>query len=259
MAIDPAIRQIDTSAVPPATRPSPAAANRHSRFEEALALHQQGGCDAEQSLSPAAAAEVLRLEMLRTAMIQGLPPQETSSLPAGAAASSLFTLPSGHPVSDSSPVPPSSAIPASPPGLSADIAPGTTGRQAVSPVDIDGLIHRAARHYGIDAALIKAVIRAESDFNPRAVSRAGAQGLMQLMPATARGLGVTNSFDPEQNIMAGSRFLKDLLIRYGGDIDVALAAYNWGPGNVDRHGLAVPKETRDYLARVKNYYLQYAG
>jgi len=83
---------------------------------------------------------------------------------------------------------------------------------------------------------------------------------MQLMPATARGLGVSDPFDPEQNVMAGTRFLKDLLHRYGGNLDDALAAYNWGPGNVDRHGSAsLPRETRQYLGTVKGYYAQYLG
>jgi hypothetical protein len=124
---------------------------------------------------------------------------------------------------------------------------------------VETLINKASKRYGIDAGLIKAVIRAESNFNPRAVSSAGAEGLMQLMPGTARGLGVSNSFDPEQNIMAGTRFLKDMLDRYDGDLNSALAAYNWGPGNVDKKTGALPRETREYLARVNKYYAEYAG
>ena len=124
---------------------------------------------------------------------------------------------------------------------------------------IDALIDRASRRYGIDAGLIKAVIRAESNFNPRAVSTAGAEGLMQLMPGTARGLGVSNSFDPEQNVMAGARFLKDMLDRYDGNVNSALAAYNWGPGNVDKGTGTLPRETMEYLAKVNKYYAQYSS
>jgi len=124
-------------------------------------------------------------------------------------------------------------------------------------VRLEQTIAKAAQRYGVEPELIKAVIKAESNFNPRAVSTAGAQGLMQLMPATARGLGVSNSFDPEQNVMAGTRFLKGLLDRYNGDIDSALAAYNWGPGNVDRRPDRLPRETRDYLVKVKENYASY--
>lgn len=124
---------------------------------------------------------------------------------------------------------------------------------------IDQIVAKASQRYGVDADLIKAVIKAESNFNPRAVSHAGAQGLMQLMPATARGLGVSNSFDPEQNIMGGTRFLRDLLERYSGDLDSALAAYNWGPGNVDRRPDRLPRETRDYLVKVKQYYAAFTA
>jgi soluble lytic murein transglycosylase-like protein len=123
---------------------------------------------------------------------------------------------------------------------------------------LDDVVTRASRRYGVEVGLIKAVIKAESNFNPKAVSPVGAQGLMQLMPATARGLGVTDSFDPEQNVMAGTKFLKDLLARYNGNVDKALAAYNWGPGNVDRKPHLLPRETREYLVKVKEYYNQFA-
>jgi len=124
---------------------------------------------------------------------------------------------------------------------------------------LDPIISRASRKYGVDVGLIKAVIKAESDFNPQAVSHAGARGLMQLMPGTARSLGVGDSFDPEQNVMGGTRFLKDLLQRYGGNVDAALAAYNWGPGNVDKRPDHLPQETRAYLTRVKQLYASYNG
>jgi soluble lytic murein transglycosylase-like protein len=124
---------------------------------------------------------------------------------------------------------------------------------------LDPIISKASRRYGVDVGLIKAVIKAESNFNPNAVSHAGARGLMQLMPGTARSLGVSDSFDPEQNVMGGTKFLRDLLDRYNGDIDSALAAYNWGPGNVDKRSGRMPAETRSYLVRVKQLYSSYSG
>ena len=124
---------------------------------------------------------------------------------------------------------------------------------------LEAIIAKASLRYGVDSGLIKAVIKAESGFNPNAVSHAGAQGLMQLMPGTARALGVQNSFDPEQNVMAGTRFLHDLLKRYNGNLDSALAAYNWGPGNVDRKPEQLPRETREYLVRVKQLYSSYTA
>ena len=124
---------------------------------------------------------------------------------------------------------------------------------------LEPLIHKASSKYGVDVGLIKAVIKVESDFNPNAVSHAGARGLMQLMPATARSLGVSDSFNPEQNVMGGTRFLKDMLQRYNGDVDAALAAYNWGPGNVDKRPDRMPRETRDYLAWVKLHYASYSS
>jgi soluble lytic murein transglycosylase-like protein len=134
----------------------------------------------------------------------------------------------------------------------ADTAQPTVVAQNNIRSSIERLIDQVAERVGLPADLIRSVVSTESSFQSDAVSPVGAQGLMQLMPGTAEDLGVENSFDPQQNLLGGSRYLKQLLTKYDGDLDHALAAYNWGPGNVDRKGLEqMPAETRNYIAKVK--------
>jgi len=130
-------------------------------------------------------------------------------------------------------------------------------RPSACGADLESHIQEAARLYDVDSALVKAVIKAESSFDPMAVSRAGAQGLMQLMPATAREVACTDAFDPKDNIQGGVRYLRKLMDLFG-DVGLALAAYNAGPEAVMRYrGLPPYNETRTYVDRVLKYYAQY--
>lgn len=121
--------------------------------------------------------------------------------------------------------------------------------------DLAVLATAAARRHHLDPALVLALVQVESAFQPRAVSPKGAQGLTQLMPSTALELGVKDALDPAQNLDGGARYLRQLLTRYGGDVKRALAAYNAGPGAVDRHNGVPPfRETRQYVRRVLDRY-----
>jgi len=120
--------------------------------------------------------------------------------------------------------------------------------------DLNDIIQKASQAHNVDAGLISAVIRAESNFDPAGTSSKGAMGLMQLMPETARELGVENPYDPEENVMGGVRYLRSLLNRYAGNVKDALAAYNWGMGNLERNPGRLPAETRGYIAKVMKYY-----
>ena len=124
----------------------------------------------------------------------------------------------------------------------------------------DKIIHKAAKKFNLDAALIKAVIKAESNFNHQAVSHKGAQGLMQLMPKTAAALKVEDSFHPDDNIEGGARYLRYLLNVYNGDLTLALAAYNAGETAVARYNNTVPpfRETQNYVRRVLSFYQDFS-
>ena len=128
------------------------------------------------------------------------------------------------------------------------------GRQITSEA-VDGAIDEAASRHGVDANLVRAIIQVESNFNPHAVSRKGAMGLMQLMPQTARSMNVSNAFDPTQNVDAGVRHLKSLLDNYNGDLELSLAAYNAGSTAVNRNrGIPPYSETRNYVKKITGLY-----
>jgi soluble lytic murein transglycosylase-like protein len=141
--------------------------------------------------------------------------------------------------------------------LNVSNATSTETHSTTSPkTNFDEIISEAASLYNLPEKLIKSVIRQESNYDSNAQSYAGASGLMQLMPATAKSLGVQNIFNPAENIMGGSKYLSQMLSRYDGNIEKALAAYNAGPGNVDKYGGIPPfQETKNYVTKVMNTFL----
>jgi soluble lytic murein transglycosylase-like protein len=139
--------------------------------------------------------------------------------------------------------------------ISPDASPILSAAAQANREKIEQMIREVSARYNVDPALVRAVIQTESNWNSSAISRKGAVGLMQLVPVTAQQMGVNNAFDPKQNLDGGVRYLHTLLERYNGDLDKALAAYNAGPGAVDRAG-GIPRyrETRDYVQKVTDSY-----
>jgi soluble lytic murein transglycosylase-like protein len=146
--------------------------------------------------------------------------------------------------------------------VSAPASATDTGAPAASapvpPDEIEALVSRNATTWQVDPSLVKAIIANESGFNADATSKVGAQGLMQLMPSTAQSVGVRNSYDPAQNVAGGTRYLKGLLDRFNGDVRLAVAAYNAGPGAVEKYGDVPPyAETQNYVQNVLGSYAKY--
>ena len=139
--------------------------------------------------------------------------------------------------------------------FSSELNPISSGNE-----DIDHLIETYSEKNGLDSAFVKAVIKQESGFQPKVTSSCGAMGLMQLMPATANSMGVKDAYDSEQNIAGGTKYLKGLLDRFGGDKSLALAAYNAGPNAVAKYnGIPPYKETQNYVKNIMSMYQRYSG
>jgi len=181
--------------------------------------------------------------------VDGLPvidPAKLGATPFGALVAAALAGQGAQPAADADGIPYAGGSPA--PGAPAPIAPA----------EIDRLVSANAATWNVDPSLIKAIIANESGFNANATSGAGAQGLMQLMPGTAAGLGVSNSYDPAQNVWGGTRYLRGLLDRFGGNVQLAVAAYNAGPGAVEKYNGVPPyAETQNYVQNVLASYEKY--
>jgi soluble lytic murein transglycosylase-like protein len=213
-----------------------------------------------------------RIEQLNAMLAPAQPAAQTTtatSAPATSFATTLAQASAAAPATTSTALPatgalPTTALPASAlstTALSTTALPAATAAPATdASAPYDSTIDAVAGQNGVDPNLVRAVIEQESGFNPNAASGAGAQGLMQLMPGTAAGLGVTNSFDPTQSIEGGTRYLKQQLDRFGGNVSLALAAYNAGPDAVTQYGGVPPyAQTQQYVRSVLDHYQAFSS
>lgn len=176
-------------------------------------------------------------------MPAGLPVASTSQ-PFSSLVAAALAANGVHPATDPDGIPYAGAAPNAP--------------SPVASAEIDRLVSANSATWNVDPALIKAIIANESGFNANATSNAGAQGLMQLMPGTAAGLGVTDAYDPAQNVWGGTRYMRGLLDRFGGNTELAVAAYNAGPGAVEKYSGVPPyAETQNYVQNVLASYEKY--
>lgn len=204
------------------------------RTQQAMAVDALLAAESSGSISPATIQKLLgfnpqpNIPVANTATVSGTQSSDTTSADTQAASGTGST------------------------GNTSTVSSGTTSS---SKTDLDAYFEEAARTYGVDVNLLKAIAHTESNFNPNATSSAGAMGVMQLMPSTAKSLGIKDAYNARDNIMGGAKVISQHLSRYNGDVSLALAAYNAGSGNVKKYGGIPPfTETQNYVKKVLAYY-----
>lgn len=205
------------------------------RTQQAMAVDALLAAESSGSISPATIQKLLgfnpqpNIPVANTATVSGTQSSDTTSADTQAASGAGST------------------------GNTSAVSSGTTSSS--SKTDLDAYFEEAARTYGVDVNLLKAIAHTESNFNPNATSSAGAMGVMQLMPSTAKSLGIKDAYNARDNIMGGAKVISQHLSRYNGDVSLALAAYNAGSGNVKKYGGIPPfTETQNYVKKVLAYY-----
>ena len=205
------------------------------RTQQAMAVDALLAAESSGSISPATIQKLLgfnpqpNIPVANTATVSGTQSSDTTSADTQAASGAGST------------------------GNTSVVSSGTTSSS--SKTDLDAYFEEAARTYGVDVNLLKAIAHTESNFNPNATSSAGAMGVMQLMPSTAKSLGIKDAYNARDNIMGGAKVISQHLSRYNGDVSLALAAYNAGSGNVKKYGGIPPfTETQNYVKKVLAYY-----